>query len=75
MLVATGGLAYNRQVEIKDKFCLTIEKAVVYFNIGEKKLRKIVSDNMDAGVIIQNGVKILIKRKLFEDYLKDITAI
>lgn len=63
------------QVEIKDKFCLTIEEAVVYFNIGEKKLRKIVSDNMDTGVIIQNGVKILIKRKLFEDYLKDITAI
>ena len=63
------------QVEIKDKFCLTIEEAVAYFNIGEKKLRKIVSDNMDTGVIIQNGVKILIKRKLFEDYLKDITAI
>ena len=41
----------------------------------KKKLRKIVSDNMDTGVIIQNGVKILIKRKLFEDYLKDITAI
>ena len=45
------------QVEIKDKFCLTIEEAVVYFNIGEKKLRKIVSDNMDTGVIIQNGVR------------------
>ena len=27
------------QVEIKDKFCLTIDEASVYFNIGEKKLR------------------------------------
>ena len=34
------------QVEIKDKFCLTIDEAVVYFNIGEKKLRKLVSDNL-----------------------------
>ena len=63
------------QVEIKDKFCLTIEEAVAYFNIGEMKLRKMVSDNMDTEVIIQNEVKILIKRKVFEDYLKDITAI
>ena len=42
------------QVEIKDKFCLTIDEASVYFNIGEKKLRKIVADNIDTGFIIQN---------------------
>ena len=32
----------DKQVQIKDKFCLTIEEASAYFNIGEKKLRKIV---------------------------------
>ena len=63
------------QVEIKDKFCLTIDEASVYFNIGEKKLRKLVSDNLDSGFIIQNGVKFLIKRKRFEDFLNDLTAI
>lgn len=63
------------QVEIKDKFCLTIDEASVYFNIGEKKLRKIIADNLDAGFIIQNGVKFLIKRKQFEDFLRELTAI
>ena len=63
------------QVEIQNKFCLTIDEAVIYFNIGEKKLRKLVSDNLDSGFIIQNGVKFLIKRKRFEDFLNDLTAI
>ena len=59
----------------KIRFCLTIDEAVIYFNIGEKKLRKLVSDNLDSGFIIQNGVKFLIKRKRFEDFLNDLTAI
>ena len=63
------------QVQIQNKFCLTIDEAVIYFNIGEKKLRKLVSDNLDSGFIIQNGVKFLIKRKRFEDFLNDMTAI
>lgn len=63
------------QVEIKDKFCLTIDEASVYFNIGEKKLRKIIADNLDEGFIIQNGVKFLIKRKQFEEFLRELTAI
>ena len=63
------------QVQIQNKFCLRIDEAVIYFNIGEKKLRKLVSDNLDSGFIIQNGVKFLIKRKRFEDFLNDLTAI
>ena len=63
------------QVQIQNKFCLTIDEAVIYFNIGEKKLRKLVSDNLDSGFIIQNGVKFLIKRKRFEHFLNDLTAI
>ena len=63
------------QVQIQNKFCLTIDETVIYFNIGEKKLRKLVADNLDSGFIIQNGVKFLIKRKRFEDFLNDLTAI
>ena len=63
------------QVQIQNKFCLTIDEAVIYFNIGEKKLRKLVSDNLDSCFIIHNGVKFLIKRKRFEDFLNDLTAI
>lgn len=40
-------MAEQTQVEIKDKFCLTIDEASAYFNIGEKKLRRIVTDNID----------------------------
>ena len=65
----------DKQVQIKDKFCLTIEEASAYLNIGEKKLRKIVSDNLDSGFIIQNGVKFLVKRKQFEKFLDDLTSI
>ena len=65
----------EKQVQVKDKFCLTIEEAAEYFNIGEKKLRRIIADHMDSGLVIQNGVKILIKRKRFEDCLTDLTAL
>ena len=38
-------------------------------------MRKLVAENMDSGFVIQNGVKVLIKRKRFEDLLEDITAL
>ena len=63
------------RVQVKDKFCLTIDEASEYFNIGEKKLRQIVADNINSGLVIQNGVKILIKRRRFEDYLEEMTAL
>ena len=65
----------DKQAQVKDKFCLTIVEAAEYFNIGEKKLRRIIADHMDSGLVIQNGVKILIKRKRFEDFLTDLTAL
>ena len=63
------------RVQVKDKFCLTIDEASEYFNIGEKKLRQIVADSINSGFVIQNGVKILIKRRRFEDYLEEMTAL
>lgn len=62
-------------IPIKDKFCLTIDEAAAYFNIGEKKLRKIVAENLNSDFVIQNGVKYLIKQKRFELFLNEISAI
>ena len=62
-------------VQVKDKFCLTIEEASRYFGIGEKKLRRLVNDNLDAGFVIQNGVKILLKRQRFEQFLNELSSI
>ena len=57
------------------EFCLTIEEASRYFGIGEKKLRKLVNSNLDTGFVIQNGVKILIKRQRFEQFLDKLSSI
>ena len=65
----------ENQVPIKDKFCLTIDEASEYFGIGEKKLSKIVAENLNSDFVIQNGVKYLIKRKRFESFLNEISAI
>lgn len=62
-------------VPVQEKFCLTIDEAVDYFNIGEKKLRKIVAENIGSSFVIQNGVKFLIKRKRFEEFLDNTSAI
>ena len=54
------------------KYALTIPDAVEYFNIGENKLRYIISNNQNADFFFMNGNKILIKREKFEQWL-DIT--
>lgn len=67
-------MAEESNVKIKDKFCLNVEEAAEYFNIGQKKLRQLVADHGDEFAIL-NGVKVLIKRKKFEKFLKHTTAI
>lgn len=62
-------------VPIKDKYALTIEEASDYFGIGQKKMRQLVADNIASGIAIQNGVKILVKRKRFEAFLDKLSAI
>ena len=56
----------NTDVPIWEKYTLTIEEASKYFRIGEKKLRKLAEENIDAGWVIVNGNRIQIKRKQFE---------
>ena len=38
----------NTDVPIWEKYTLTIEEASKYFRIGEKKLRKLAEENIDA---------------------------
>ena len=66
----------NFEVPLWEKYVLTIDEAIVYFNIGEKKLRKIVSEHIsDNSFVILNGNKQLIKRKKFEEFLDRTNAI
>ena len=52
-----------------EKYMLTLREAAEYFHIGEKKMRQIVDENMDANFILTSGNRVTVKRKLFEEYL------
>lgn len=58
-----------------EKYMLTLREAAEYFHIGEKKMRQIVEENMDAKFLLENGNRVMIKRKLFEEYLDKATVI
>ena len=58
-----------------EKYMLTLREAAEYFHIGEKKMRQIVDDNMDAKFLLENGNRVMIKRKLFEEYLDKANVI
>ena len=62
-------------ISLKEKFCLTIEEASRYFGSGEKKLRRLINSSLDAGFVIQNGVKILIKHQRFEQFFDKLSSI
>ena len=65
----------NTAVPIWEKYTLTIEEASQYFRIGEKKLRKLAEENLDAGWVIVNGNRVQIKRKQFEKIIDTLDEI
>ena len=65
----------QKSVLISEKYNLTIKEAIEYFNIGEKSIRKIVADNPKAEYILMVGNKVLIKRKLFEQFIDETSSI
>ena len=58
-----------------EKYMLTLREAAEYFHIGEKKMRQIVDENMNAKFLLENGNRVMIKRKLFEEYLNNASVI
>lgn len=62
-------------IPIWEKYTLTIEEAARYFRIGEKKLRKLVEENPDAGWLIMNGNRAQIKRRQFEKVIDSLDVI
>jgi hypothetical protein len=65
----------TNEIPYWEKYMLTLREAAEYFHIGEKKMRQIVDDNMDASFLLESGNRVMIKRKLFEEYLDGATAI
>ena len=58
-----------------EKYMLTLREAAEYFHIGEKKMRQIVDENIDANFLLESGNRIMIKRKLFEEFLDNSSVI
>ena len=56
------------KIPVWEKYMLTIAEASDYFNIGENKLRRFLSEHEGEDYILMNGVKVLVKRKLFEQF-------
>ena len=58
-----------------EKYMLTLREAAEDLHIGEKKMRQIVDENMDANFLLTSGNRVMIKRKLFEEYLNAASVI
>ena len=68
-------MAQANVVPLWERYTLSVEEAAVYFRIGENKLRRIISDNQNADFILWNGNRAQIKRKKFERYIDNLSAI
>ena len=64
----------TNEIPYWEKYMLTLREAAEYFHIGEKKMRQIVDENMDANFLLESGNRVMIKRKLFEEYLDAATV-
>ncbi|MCX4354226.1 MAG: excisionase [Lachnospiraceae bacterium] len=65
----------TEKVPVWEKYTLTIAEASDYFNIGESKLRRFLSEHERESYILMNGTKVLIKRKQFEKVIDGLGAI
>jgi len=59
----------------ENKYCLTVEEAAAYFNIGIKRLVYLLDSPEGADLLLLVGVKRLVKRKKMEDLLDKTAAI
>ena len=59
----------KRRLLPAEKFCLTVEEAAAYFEIGEKKIRRLADLHRDDGLFTRHGVKVLVHRTAFENFL------
>ena len=64
----TEELQEEVSVPLGEKYLLTIKESAIYFNIGQKKMRRIAEDYI-GDLAIFCGNRYLIKRKKFEDFI------
>ena len=65
----------NNIISLHERYNLTIAEASEYFRIGEKSLRRLISNDPNANYILMVGTRVLIKRKLFEQFIDETSTI
>lgn len=72
-------ISEKTSLPIGEKYLLSIKEAASYFNIGEKKLRRLAEDNQgclaDRRFSIYNGNHVLIICTKFERFIEETSAI
>lgn len=63
------------EVPLSEKYSLSITEAAKYFRIGERKLYQLIADSPNEKWFFMNGNRYQIKRRLFEEYMDEATAI
>lgn len=61
-------------IPLNEKYTLTIKEAAAYFNIGEKRMRRIAEENTDSFAVF-SGNRYLIVRTKFEEFLLKTSTI
>ncbi len=74
MEVYVPELQKEQLVPIKEKYMLTLKESAAYFNINEKRIRRLLDDHPgELGLF--NGTKVLINRAKFEEFRDGTSAI
>ena len=63
-----------RAVPIGEKFMLTIKEAAPYYNIGQKKLRRMAEDNLGVFSVYSDNRYLIIRPK-FEEFILNSSEI
>ena len=58
----------NPVLPLSEKYALTIKEAAIYFNIGNKKLRRLAEENLGR-FAVESGNRFLIIRSRCEEYI------
>ena len=62
-------------VPVWKRYLLTIPEASMFYHIGERNLRSFINTHQSEIFILQIGNKTLIKKDLFEEFIKNSTTI
>lgn len=59
----------NIQIPLWEKYALTLKEAAQYYNIPETRLKSYMLENPTESFVLRAGVKLLVKRKMFDAFL------